>query len=145
MLNITTGKVDDNEVDSYSLAICQDGDTICVLTLDAEGRLTGINFRSAPPRHMPQQTTVEAGGLNIPVTGLAAGTTYQYTLDALDKDKNILDRREGEFTTEGMATSIDSVNSSDNLDSSAYKILRDGRIYILLGEKVYTIQGQEVR
>jgi 1,4-alpha-glucan branching enzyme len=36
-------------------------------------------------------------------------------------------------------------NVWSNESSSAYKILRDGQIYILRGEKVYTMQGQLVR
>ena len=41
-------------------------------------------------------------------------------------------------------TAIDEINSSANIGDSR-KILRDGQILILRGEKVYTIQGQEVK
>ena len=142
---ITTPMVDDSNVDSYRLAICHNGDTICVLSLDAEGRLTGIDFRSAPPRHMPQQNEaeMEVGGLNIPVTGLTSGTTYHYTLDALDVDQNIIERREGEFTTEG-PSSVDNVFDGF-ATPSVRKVIIGEKVYILRGDRTYTLTGQEVR
>ncbi len=139
---ITTSLVDDENVDSYRLAICNNGDTICVLTLDAAGRLTGIDFRSAPSRSSRRQAEVETNGLNIPVTGLAPGTTYHYTLDALDAEKNIIERREGEFTTED-SSAYDIIVDDSCL--SARKIILDGHLYILRDGKIYTVQGQEVK
>ena len=142
---ITTPMVDAENVYSYRLAICQNGDTVCVLSLDAEGRLTGIDFHSAPARQIPQQSKDEAqtGGLNIPVSGLAPGTTYHYTLDALDADDNIIERREGDFTTEG-PQSIENTNA-ERMIPYAEKVIINGQIFILRGEKVYNAQGALVK
>ena len=142
---ITTPMVDAENVYSYRLAICQNGDTVCVLSLDAEGHLTGIDFHSAPARQIPQQSKDEAqtGGLNIPVSGLAPGTTYHYTLDALDADDNIIERREGDLTTEG-PQSIENTNA-ERMIPYAEKVIINDQIFILRGEKVYTLQGQEVK
>ena len=142
---IKTPMVDAENVYSYRLAICQNGDTVCVLSLDAEGHLTGIDFHSAPARQIPQQSKDEAqtGGLNIPVSGLAPGTTYHYTLDALDADDNIIERREGDFTTEG-PQSIENTNA-ERMIPYAEKVIINGQIFILRGEKVYTLTGAEVK
>ena len=48
---------------------------------------------------------------------------------------------EPELPEEGPTTAIDNISA----DSAAQKIFIDGQIYILRGEKVYTLQGQEVR
>ena len=137
--------VDAENVYSYRLAICQNGDTVCVLSLDAEGHLTGIDFHSAPARQIPKQSKDEAqtGGLNIPVSGLASGTTYHYTLDALDADDNIIERREGDFTTEG-SQSIENTNA-ERMIPYAEKVMINGQILILRNGKTYTMQGQEVK
>ena len=142
---ITTPMVDAENVYSYRLAICQNGDTVCVLSLDAEGHLTGIDFHSAPARQIPKQSKDEAqtGGLNIPVSGLASGTTYHYTLDALDADDNIIERREGDFTTEG-SQSIENTNA-ERMIPYAEKVMINGQILILRNGKTYTMQGQEVK
>ena len=142
---ITTPMVDAENVYSYRLAICQNGDTVCVLSLDAEGHLTGIDFHSAPARQIPQQSKDEAqtGGLNIPVSGLAHGTTYHYTLDALDADDNIIERREGDFTTEG-SQSIENTNA-ERMIPYAEKVIINDQIFILRGEKVYSIDGRKVK
>ena len=39
---------------------------------------------------------------------------------------------------------IDTPDSSDKPDSSIRKILRDGQIFILRGDKIYTLTGQEL-
>ncbi len=140
---ITTTLVQDDEVASYRLAICNKGDTICVLTLDSEGRLTSIDFRSAPSKSLQKQAHVESNGLNIPVTGLAPGTTYHYILDALDVEQNIIERREGEFTTSSATTAYD--NIVDESAQSVRKVMINGQLYILRDGKMYTMQGQEVR
>ncbi len=49
--------------------------------------------------------------------------------------------KEGE---KGTATAIEEISSQQET-LSATKVLRDGQIYILRGEKVYTLQGQEVK
>jgi len=49
--------------------------------------------------------------------------------------------KEGE---KGTATAIEEIKSQQELQS-ATKILRDGQIFIFRGEKVYTLQGQEIK
>lgn len=51
------------------------------------------------------------------------------------------------YTIKDTATDIDNLPSdaSNKSDSSTQKILRDGKIHILRGEKIYTLQGQEVK
>lgn len=65
------------------------------------------------------------------------GLPTPYAL-ADEKDDSIV---EPELPEEGPTTAIDNISA----DSAAQKIFIDGQIYILRGEKVYTLQGQEVR
>lgn len=47
-----------------------------------------------------------------------------------------------EFTTTSVATAVENTLNSD---TPCTKVLRNGQIYILRCEKVYTLQGQEVK
>jgi hypothetical protein len=63
-------------------------------------------------------------------------------LQAKDSQNAVLASYSSEFTTTSDAQSIEEV-PSDQVQST--KFLRDGQIFILRGEKVYTLQGQEVK
>ena len=89
-----------------------------------------------------------ANGLQFTVTGLSSGTQYSYSVTAKDANDQTVATYSGEFTTtsEGIATGIDNIDSSSLQGGDRGRlILRDGQIYILRGDKTYTLQGQEVR
>ncbi|MBQ6978640.1 MAG: leucine-rich repeat domain-containing protein [Paludibacteraceae bacterium] len=82
----------------------------------------------------------------ISLEGLSAGTDYNYTIDGSNaSNAPIIYHEEGSFTTlnEGEEGLFDII--SDNPRKQAVKLLRDGQIFILRGEKVYTVTGEEVR
>ena len=125
--------------DSYELVIRdENGNIICTLIFDADGRLRTIAF-GAPSRNGVHQTA-QQNGFYFTVTGLSSGTTYSYTMTAKDSDDNILDTRSGSFTTQAV-TGVEEVESQIH----RAKILRDGQIFILRGDKTYTITGAEVK
>ena len=76
----------------------ENGNIICTLIFDAEGRLRTIAF-GAPSRNGGHQTA-QQNGFYFTVTGLSSGTTYSYTMTAKDSNDNILDTRSGSFTTQ---------------------------------------------
>ena len=127
---------------TYELVIKdKSGNVICTLVFNANGQLTQIAFNAPARNNAPQQT--QAAGFSFTVTGLESGTSYDLTITSKDNNGGTLDTKTVSFTTTGEAPQgIDQV-PSDQVQST--KVIRNGQIYILRGEKVYTVTGQEVR
>ncbi len=130
---------------SYTIQITKDGEVFCTLIFNANGQLTGIAF--APSRdgqsHAPA-AIMTANGLQFTVTGLDSGTQYGYNLTAKDANDQAVATYSGSFTTtsEGTATGVEDVQGNN---VQCTKVVRNGQIFILRGEKEYTLTGQEVR
>ena len=132
-----------NQAETYELAIIKDDETVCKLIFNALGQLTGIAF--SPGRDASHVQKAQTEGFRFTVTGLNSGTIYGYSIAAKDIDENALDTKTGTFTTTNkVATDIDNI-SIDSPDTATRKILLNGQIFILRGDKIYTVQGQEVR
>ena len=138
-----------NNAASYTIQITKDGVVFCTLIFNSNGQLTGIAF--APSRdgqaHAPA-ALMTANGLQFTVTGLDSGTQYGYSVTAKDANDQTVSTYSGSFTTtsEGIATGIDNTPfPSGEGRGEARKLLRDGQILILRGEKVYTLTGAEVK
>ena len=68
---------------------------------------------------------------------------YSYSVAAY-RGTTLLDMHHGTFSlSDASSTAVNSI--SDGVTDMSYKILRNGQILILRGEKVYTLQGQEVK
>ena len=130
---------------SYELVIKdKDGNVICTLTFNAQGQLTALAFNAPARNNAPQQK--QAAGFQFTITGLEEGTAYDYTIVSKDENGTPLDTQNGSFTTADTPTAIDNTPfPSGEGRGEALKLLRDGQIYILRGEKVYTIDGRKVR
>ena len=137
-----------NNAATYTIQITKDGVVFCTLIFNANGQLTGIAF--APSRdgqaHAPA-ATMTANGLQFTVTGLSSGTQYGYNLTAKDANDQTVATYSGEFTTtsEGEDTGVEEVSSSLPGGERGRLILHNGQIFILRGDKTYTLQGQEVK
>ena len=137
---IITWPTSDNAA-SYSLTITKDGVVFCVLTFNAQGQLIGIAFAPAKDgnAHAPMAILTEQG-YQFKVTGLEAGTSYAYQINVTDSQNMVLASYEGTFSTNGYEA-FDNIESKENISN---KILRNGQIFILRGDKTYTLQGQEI-
>jgi hypothetical protein len=124
---------------TYELVIKdKSGNVICTLIFNANGQLTSIAF--APSRNgAPQQT--QAAGFSFTVTGLEEGTSYDLTITSKDNNGGTLDTKTISFTTTGVSTRIGNVLSNQ---VPCTKVIRNGQIFILRGDKTYTLQGQEI-
>ena len=133
---------------TYTIEITKDGEVFCTLIFNANGQLTGIAF--APSRdgqaHAPA-AIMTANGLQFTVTGLNSNTQYGYNLTAKDANDQTVATYSGSFTTtsEGIATGVEEISSSLQGGDRGRLILHNGQIFILRGEKVYTIDGRKVR
>ena len=113
---------------------------ICTLVFNANGQLTQIAFNAPSRNNAPQQT--QAAGFSFTVTGLEEGTSYDLTITSKDNNGGTLDTKTVSFTTTGEPQGIEDV-LSDQVQCT--KVIREGQILILRGEKVYSLTGQEVR
>ena len=127
---------------SYELVIRDmNGNIICTLTFNAYGQLTGIAF--VPNRNRQAQQT-QVAGFQFTVSGLENGTTYEYEFNAKDENDNIIETFTGTFTTTNdTPTSVETTR--ENVLNVPKKVMYNGQIFILRGEKVYTVTGQEVK
>ncbi len=124
---------------SYELYIEFMGNT-WRFVFDAEGILTSM-ANHAPARYDAPQGT-QSAGFSYTVMGLASGTTYNVTITAKSANGSTLNTETASFATTGEPQGIEDVNIND-LQSK--KIIRDGNVYILRRDKIYTLQGQEVK
>ena len=126
---------------TYELVIKdKSGNVICTLVFNANGQLTQIAFNAPSRNNAPQQT--QAAGFSFTVTGLEEGTSYDLTITSKDNNGGTLDTKTVSFTTTGESQGIEDV-LSDQVQCT--KVIREGQILILRGEKVYSLTGQEVR
>ena len=125
---------------SYELVIKDaNGNVICRLTFNEKGQLTSIAF-NAPGRNESQQT--QSAGFAFSVTGLEPGTLYNYSIIAKNASGATLSTKTGTFTTK-VLESLDQINQQPGTNSQ--KLIKDGQVFILRGNKTYTTMGQEVR
>lgn len=129
---------------TYTIEITKDGEVFCTLIFNGNGQLTGIAFAPGKNgnRHAPA-AQMTANGLQFTVTGLNSATHYALTLQAKDDQDAVLASYSSEFTTTGenAPQGIDDINAA----TKSQKIVRDGQIFILRGDKTYTLTGQEVK
>ena len=131
-----------NSAATYELVIKdKNGNIICTLIFDAQGQLTQIAFHAPSRDGAPQRT--QTAGFSFTVTGLDSGTGYDLTITSKDAIGQVIEEQTISFTTEAnIPTGIGDVRG-DQVQST--KVLRDGQVYILRGEKVYDAEGKMVR
>lgn len=143
------------EAGSYTIQITKDSELICTLIFNANGQLSGIAFMpSKDNQSKSPATTLTDNGMQFTVTGLNTASKYGYRLSAEDESNRELVAYSGEFATTGFSGEVNpggepeyNTEGFENVDitSAPHKILRDGQVFILRGDKTYTATGQEVR
>ena len=113
---------------------------ICTLIFNANGQLTSIAFNAPARNNAPQQT--QTAGFAFTVTGLNSGTNYDLVMTSKNSNGETIQTKTVSFTTTGNAQSVENILGGN---AQSTKILRNGQLYILRGEKTYTLQGQEVK
>ena len=133
-----------NGADTYTIEIKKNGVLVCTLVFNANGQLISINFaapaRDGKGRNIPAAEQSAKGWTYI-VTGLEGNASYTYSVTAKDVNGNVLLKQSVDFST-GESQGIEDV-LSDQVQCT--KVVRDGQIFILRGDKTYTLQGQEIR
>ena len=132
------------EAVTYTIEIRKEGDLVCTLTFDAQGRLLSIIF-AAPARNGQARRTREAllseAGWQYTVTDLEEGQQYTYHVVAQRGDESVIYDESIDFETPKSPQAIDNTNAEANV----IKHLINGQVFIQRGEKIYTVTGQEVK
>ena len=145
----TVVKEDEATISGYALAGSEDFDEQG-FEYWAESRVNeGENAPARMSAEIGAHLFVHADGiaLRATLTDLDAGTVYRYRVYGKVGNQYYYGT-EQTFTTQGTyeedaPEAIDLVETIK--DESAFKFFRNGQIFIRRGEKVYTLQGQEVR
>lgn len=130
---------------TYTIEITKDGVVFCRLIFNAYGQLIGIAFAPGRERvHHAMAATMTTGGMQFTVTGLNSNTNYSYTVVVKNESEETISSYAGEFTTTGedTPTGVEGIQPSE---VSYRKLLRNGQIFILRGDKVYNAQGALVK
>ncbi len=130
----------DESAATYNLEIRKDGEVFCTLVFNAGGQLSSIAFapsRNGQTHHAAEQT---GAGFRFTVTGLSESTRYTFGMTVKDANNATLQTYTGEFKTTGTATALDNAAT----EPTAQKIVRNGQVLILRGDKTYTTMGVEV-
>ena len=126
---------------SYELIIRDAYSTeICTLVFNSEGYLVSITL-AAPARRGKPQMAQSVTGFSFTVTSLNPGSTYAYLMTAKDDNGTALDTKDGFFTTTGSPMSIETI---DEPELTAQKLLLNGTLYLLRDGKIYTPHGARV-
>lgn len=124
---------------SYELAI-ESSENTWRFVFDAEGELTSSVYHA--PAHNDALQGMQSENFSYTITGLTSGTTYNVTITAKAANGSTLNTETASFTTTGEQQGIEDVNVNN---TQSKKIIRNGQILILRGDKTYTLQGQEVK
>ena len=129
----------------YTIEIRKNGVLICTLSFNANGQLTNVQF-AMPARNRansPQRAAETTTGWSYTIAGLEANTAYSYTVIATDSSNEEVYNNTISFTTQPQNTPTDFEQAE--IADTPNKLLRNGQIFILRGDKTYTLQGQEIK
>ena len=127
---------------TYELVIKDaEGNVVCTLVFNAAGQLTSINFVPSKRSNAPQHT--QSAGFSFLVNGLEKAAAYSLTLTAKDDQGTVLDEQVRQFATTG--GSITSINAVPQIDTNTRKVMKNGQLLIICGDKVYNATGQELK
>ena len=133
----------DNAI-AYIIEIRHNEELICSMTFNAEGIILSATY-AAPARNRADKKAPAAvqttNGWKYTVDGLDTDVEYTYTVTAKNSEDGVIYTKTGSFTTQA-SEGIESVQQST---VSGQKLLRNGQILILRGDKIYTMTGQEVK
>ena len=128
------------DANTYTLEITKDGAVFCTLTFNAQGQLLGIAFAPNRSGQAPQapSATVSTDGMSFQVTGLDYASQYNFSFNTKNKKEKVIFAYTGQFAT----VSTQGIEITNDQSPMTNKIIRDDKIFILRGDKVYTDDGR---
>ena len=139
---ITWQKEDDAV--NYIIVIQKDNEMVCTLIFDAHGNLLLEQHATSTEGSKNEIQYAEKRGDSFQYTimGLTPTTNYSYTLTTTNAAYQTLNTYSGEFITESLTGIEDIYSPSDRTDTQ--KFLQSGQLLILRDGKIYNVMGQEL-
>ena len=105
---------------------------------------------SNPPLEIPvfraPQRYFDATTISYDLSDIEEDLQYFYTIEGVDEYDNVISVIAGTFKTPAHTSNLDNIDSSSLQGGDRGRLIfRNGHIFILRGEKVYSITGQEVK
>ena len=136
----------EEDADTYTIMIEQDGEVVCTLTFNSEGQLLNIAFAPGRGGNRPVQyaeAVANGKGFRFTVTGLEEGTDYTYDIIVKDSSNKTINSYSGKFTTEPYSAVDNTYSQSSN--TNCQKLFRNGQLIILRDGVEYNAMGAEIR
>lgn len=136
----------DTAVTQYDINVYTGGALFAHYVVDGEGQIiSSQRFAPSIYHHKLDTTTSSTDFFVITLDGLSSGTDYTYTIEGTNAENVPVYHEEGTFTTlngdeEGFFDAI-----VEDPRKKAQKIIKDGQLLILRGDKTYTLTGQEAK
>ena len=137
------------DANSYTLTISNNGEVFCSITFNAQGQLANIDFSTTKSYELKS----DVAAYQFTVTGLSAATDYGYSFKALNKSKAVLKEYTGSFTTknedgtggsvqggQGGSTAVSEVSNTTAVTIANGQILVNGEAPAF----VVTVSGQKI-
>lgn len=129
----------------------------CKMRFYADGTLSKFYWGPAskhydtsnPPLEIPvfraPQRYFDATTISYDLSDIEEDMQYFYTIEGVDEYDNVISVVAGTFKTPAYTSDIDNIDSSSLQGGDRGRLIfRNGQIFILRGDKVYSITGQEI-
>ena len=130
----------------------------CKMRFYADGTLSKFYWGPAskhydasnPPLEIPvfraPQRYFDATTISYDLSDIEEDLQHFYTIEGADEYENVVSVLAGTFKTPAHTSNLDNIDSSSLQGGDRGRLIfRNGHIFILRGEKVYSITGQEVK
>lgn len=129
---------EEGDAEKYYLEISEDGED-----KTTSFTVTSYNTSNTHYTNVPRKVSESnIYGIRFMLSGLKTETLYNYSLTAFNSSDEIIKSYLGSFGTTEAAEGLDEIIGNY---VPCTKVLRNGQIFILRGEKEYTVTGQEVK
>ncbi len=128
----------------YELKVYLNGRLVATARIDANGQLAGDIIWAAPSRIGLRTVDTDPSVYQVNLSNLEFGKDYTFTLDTYDENEECISAQNGSFNVEQETPTAD--RAAEALTpAEPVKVLRDGRLYILLPNGTeYDAEGRVV-
>ena len=136
----------DTAVTQYKIDVYQNTTHIAHYEVDGKGQILSSQRFAPSIYHQKMDTTTSSTDyFVISLGGLSAGTDYNYTIDGTNAQNMSVYHEEGSFTTQSEPVPGLGITETPDDPRCARKILRNGHVFIIIGNETYTLQGQKIK
>ncbi len=128
----------------YELKVYLNGRLVATARIDANGQLAGDIIWAAPSRIALRTVDTDPSVYQVNLSNLEFGKDYTFTLDTYNENEECISAQNGSFNVEQETPTAD--RAAEALTPAVpMKVLRDGRLYILLPNGTeYDAEGRVV-